>query len=355
MKIEQSSVEMASRHSASMQASRTETLRAWIGERPDFEGQANGNAALESSTRVAISEAAREAAAAASEKAAEAVEAANPVDEQTYDPKLDLLIRIIERLSGEKVRIINASDLTRVSDTTPAVPQQAAQAESGMQGWGVEYDYHEVVHEREDTSFAASGEIVTADGKRIRFELSLQMSREYFHETSVSIRAGDAQRKDPLVINFNGNAAELTDMKFEFDIDADGEADRISFVGPGSGFLVLDRNANGKVDDGTELFGARSGDGFAELAAYDTDGNGWIDENDAVYSDLRIWTKDADGTDRLSTLAEHNIGALYLGRASTPFDLKNARNQQHGQVLATGLYLYEDGRAGTMQQLDLFV
>src|SRR5690606_7458878 len=155
--------------------------------------------------------------------------------------------------------------------------------------------------------------------------------------------------------NFGGNAAELTDQKFDFDIDADGEADRVSFVGSASGFLVLARNRNGAIDDGTELSGARTGNGFAELAAFDSDGNGWIDENDAIFAELRIWTKDSSGADQLGTLAEHNIGALYLGQAATPFDLKDAQYNQHGQILSTGVYLSEDGRAGTMQQLDLFV
>src|SRR5690606_19466085 len=105
----------------------------------------------------------------------------------------------------------------------------------------------------------------------------------------------------------------------------------------------------------SELFGARTGDGFAELAAYDTDGNGWIDENDAAFADLRVWTKGGDGADHLSPLPARNIGALYLVKPATPFDLKAGQNRQHGQVLATGLYLFEDGRAGTIQQLDLFV
>ena len=54
-------------------------------------------------------------------------------------------------------------------------------------------------------------------------------------------------------------------------------------LGSGSGFLALDKNGNGKIDDGSELFGTKSGDGFADLAEYDSDGNGWIDEKGRVY------------------------------------------------------------------------
>jgi hypothetical protein len=58
---------------------------------------------------------------------------------------------------------------------------------------------------------------------------------------------------------------------------------------------MRDRNGDGAIDHGRELSGATTGDGFAELAAYDEDGNGWIDENDSIYQHLRIWSKDAQG------------------------------------------------------------
>ena len=90
-------------------------------------------------------------------------------------------------------------------------------------------------------------------------------------------------------------------------------ATRISFVGPGSGFLALDQNGDGTVNDGSGLFGARTGNGFHELAAYDDDGNGWIDEGDSVYVGLRIWEKDAEGNDRLMALGKRGLGAIFLG------------------------------------------
>ena len=126
------------------------------------------------------------------------------------------------------------------------------------------------------------------------------MTRVYVEQTDISLRLGDAvkQKKDPLVINFNGSAAQLTSTKFSFDIDTDGTTENISFAAPGSGFLALDKNHDGKINDGSELFGPASGNGFKELAAYDQDGNQWIDENDAVFSRLKVWSKDGEGKDR---------------------------------------------------------
>ena len=75
------------------------------------------------------------------------------------------------------------------------------------------YDYYESHYESESTSFSAEGVVRTADGKEINIAVELNMSREFFTEQSINIRAGDAL-KDPLVINFDGNAAQLTQREF---------------------------------------------------------------------------------------------------------------------------------------------
>jgi len=180
----------------------------------------------------------------------------------------------------------------------------------------------------------------------------LNLSRSFTSTLDESFRAGEAL-KDPLVVNFDGPAAQLTRDTFRFDIDADGSEDQISFVAPGSGFLALDADNDGRINSGSELFGALSGDGFADLAAYDQDANGWIDENDEVYSRLRIWAKTSSGEDQLLALGEKGIGALYLGRVESPFAIKGSDNELLGQVRSTGIFLREDGGAGTVQQLDL--
>lgn len=374
MKIESSTIGLTGQHASFRQVTVEESLRAWVGsQRPDFEGRAAENRADHGSTVATISDAARRAAAhaqvqatahapasATTQATSENEDATDPI---SNDPKLQAIIGLIEALTGKKVRLFNPSELTR--GTAAAHAQQVAHsqpsAEAGQaaqdqrHGWGIEYDRHETLRESEQTSFSAEGIVRTSDGKEIRFQLALEMKREFFQESDISIRAGDGVKKDPLVINFNGNAAQLTDTKFDFDIDSDGATDSISFVGAGSGFLALDKDGNGAIDNGSELFGTQSGNGFADLAAYDEDGNDWIDESDAVYSKLLVWSKDAAGQDTLNTLAQRNIGALYLGNVATPFDLKNASNDLQGQVRSSGIYLREDGGAGTVQQIDLMV
>ncbi len=126
-------------------------------------------------------------------------------------------------------------------------------------------------------------------------------------------------------------------------------------LGSGSGFLALDLNGDGKINDGGELFGPRSGDGFADLAQYDGDGNQWIDEADPIYERLRLWQPDADGAGTLTTLSQKQVGAIYLGHAETPFAVKDEQNQLQAQITASGIYLSETGVAGSVQQVDVAV
>ena len=203
-------------------------------------------------------------------------------------------------------------------------------------------------------NFSAQGVVRTTNGTLIQFNLQLSMERAFASEKSVSIRLGDAvKQQDPLIINFNGSAAQLADTKFSFDINTDGNAEQISFVGENSGFIALDKNNDGTINNGSELFGPKSGNGFLDLSVYDQDRNGWIDENDAVFNQLKVWSRDSQGNDVLTSLKEKGVGALYLGAASSPFELKTGSNSSLGSIRSSGLYLNENGSVGTLQQVDL--
>lgn len=281
------------------------------------------------------------------------------IDAAENDPMLILIRTVVAMLTGQEVKVF---DRRALESDVPAAGLQdqgqvsAAQTSAATAGLSVEYDRHETYTESEQTAFSANGRVVTTDGKEIAFAISLDMARTYHEESNISIRLGEArQQKDPLVINFGGNAAQLSNQRFRFDLDSDGQTEEINFVASGSGFLALDRNGDGKINNGSELFGAKSGDGFAELSALDADRNGWIDENDAAFDHLLVWTKDSAGKDQLSTLKQAGVGAISLSKVATPFDLKGANNMQLGQIRTTGIYLQENGGVSTMQQIDLTV
>lgn len=211
------------------------------------------------------------------------------------------------------------------------------------------------VSEAEHTAFESVGMAKTADGREIQFGVSVEMSRAFCAKYE-SYTQENYILTDPLVINLDSNVASVSDMKFLFDLDADGKKEEVSFAGSGSGFLALDRNDDGKVNDGSELFGTKSGDGFADLSAFDEDGNGWIDEADSVFKDLKIWTKEEDGKDVLLDLKKADVGAIYLGNANTEFSLKSEDNLNTNAIIRkTGIYLKESGGVGTLQHVDLAV
>ncbi len=210
--------------------------------------------------------------------------------------------------------------------------------------------------EQESTSFQTQGTVRTADGREINFGLELTMSRSFMETTQFSYETAyqNAQFCDPLVINLDNEIAEVSDQKFRFDIDGDGILDSISQLNAGSGYLALDKNGDGVINDGKELFGTGSGDGFKDLSDYDSDGNGWIDENDEIWDKLLIWTKDENGKDRLYHLSEKGVGAICLQNRATEFALKSLQtNRTNAVIRSTGIFLYENGTAGTVQHLDL--
>lgn len=211
--------------------------------------------------------------------------------------------------------------------------------------------YHE---ESEKTSFEMQGKVVTKDGREITFQLGVSMSRSFkeFYQTEQMIQ--EVQLCDPLVINLEADVAEVSDQKINFDLDADGVMDSISRLSSKSGYLALDQNQNGKIDNGKELFGTSSGNGFADLAKYDEDKNGWIDEGDSIWKRLSICCMDDSGNTTLYKLSEKGIGAIGLQHADTTFSLHSEKdNTVNARIRKTGVFLYESGAAGTIQHVDL--
>lgn len=294
-------------------------------------------------------------------QASEARAIEESLDAVDNDPMLRLIRALLGWLTGREVKVFDATDLNFAAASDVGATQAAAdlpelRAQPATAGTTLAYTRQESYTEVEQLAVEAAGVVRTSDGREIAFSLSLQMSRSYHAESSFSLRAGEAaQTKDPLVLNFAGSGAQLTDRRFSFDLDADGDHEAIHLATRGSGFLALDRNGDGRINNGLELFGARSGDGFAELAALDSDGNGWIDSADAAYEGLRVWSRSESGEDRLLSLTAAGVGALSVHGASGPFALKTSENALQGLVRATGLYLREDGAAGSLQQVDLAV
>jgi hypothetical protein len=180
----------------------------------------------------------------------------------------------------------------------------------------------------------------------------MDLEREFLTEDQFVFQEKGYALIDPLVIHLNATAPRFSETVVSFDLDMNGETDSIPALAPGSGFLCLDKNQDGVVNDGSELFGPSTGNGFGELSRYDQDNNLWIDENDEIFDDLIIWENDEQGEMRLTKIKEAGIGAIYLAGLRTPFELRNEENLLQGKVKKSSVAINEDGSVSSIQEMD---
>lgn len=138
---------------------------------------------------------------------------------------------------------------------------------------------------------------------------------------------GNVEEAEPLILDLNGNGLELSDVRdgdgVKFDITGDGVQEKVSWAKANDGFLVYDRNKNNVIDSGKELFGDQHGakNGFEELAKFDSDSNGTINDDDEIYSELKVWQdRNQNGyseESELSSLKDLKISEISLNHDNT--------------------------------------
>lgn len=206
----------------------------------------------------------------------------------------------------------------------------------------------EQYEEFESVSFCTTGSLQTDKGE-INLELDFSMSRNFVIENRIDIYTPF----DPLVINLEGDLPQLEQTRFSFDLDNDGKKENIPELSAGNGFLVYDKNNDGIINNGSELFGTQGEDGFCDLANYDDDHNNWIDENDAIFEKLQIWLKDEQSDTReLIALGDADVGAIFLGNTQTQYSYKTQQNETLGELKRSGIFLQESGEIGVVAQID---
>jgi hypothetical protein len=164
-------------------------------------------------------------------------------------------------------------------------------------------------------------------------------SKPTFNNQDPSSAFGSAkQQGSPIVIDLDGDGIETLsqDANVYFDLDNNGMAEQTGWVGNDDGLLVLDKNGDGEITNGNELFGNHTKladgtdavNGYQALSELDTNSDGLINQDDESYANLRVW-QDANGDglsqeSELHTLQDLGIASLTTGYTDTSIDDGNS-------------------------------
>ncbi|NIB43020.1 hypothetical protein HBA55_25655 [Pseudomaricurvus alkylphenolicus] len=287
-----------------------------------------------------------------------AISLASPLAASLPDSRMQLLIAMVEYLSGKKISTYGDGDPAKALEVNSTASSQTLTVESSPDTLNAAdtsaddsiANVRIRLQESESLQIHMQGQVTLGDGREMSFAFSESQRRELDIRLQVSF-AEAATLIDPLVINLDGPLS-LQDKTVAFDLNGDTLKEELSQLDRGSYYLALDHNGNGNIDDGSELFGAISGDGFGELALLDTDGNGLIDASDRHFSQLMLF-RPGDGS--FTTLSSAGVIALGLENSETPYTFTNDQAKALAQIRSTGFYLRDDGRSGSVQQIDFVV
>ncbi|MEN2425358.1 hypothetical protein [Chromobacterium vaccinii] len=261
------------------------------------------------------------------------------------DAVYSLIEAILEKAFGVHFKLLRLFPLQPENSQLSAIPDPTVSAQQDI-------DYQQ----QQQLSFTAKGQITTQDGKQLQFSLNMQMQSSYQYHSSQSYQSGGKKSCDPLMVNLGGGAGSLDGASVSFDLQNNGQMVSLPFSSQG-GWLALDKNGDGKINDGSELFGPQSGNGFADLAKLDSNHDGVIDESDPAFAQLKIWTgRGSDGKDQLSSLKDAGIGAILLPSVDAPLTMRADASDAdpQAQMRRAGVFVKEDGQAGMISQLDIY-
>jgi len=176
--------------------------------------------------------------------------------------------------------------------------------------------------------------------------ISISLTRETQFSFSASFESANNEKSDPLILNLDQSDFEFEpDHSVSFDLNADGRLDKMIGLSSANAFLSFDKNQNGIIDNGAELFGDARGavDGFADLARYDDNADNQIDAQDKIFSSLLLLSFGADGFQNLRPLETENIQRLSLN-----YQPENQIYTGGNQLIMESNFERQDGTLGRM-------
>lgn len=220
----------------------------------------------------------------------------------------------------------------------------ASQSQNSTDGQYLATTEWELGYQAVQASF--SGELALSTGETISFAFDFSMEVSW-----ARYRYTEQPLTDPLVVSLAGTPVQLdANNSSAFDLFSDGSTVPLPQLAAQQYYLAFDRNGDSKVNDGSELFGPRTGQGYAELAAYDDNGNGLIDPSDDIWQYLYLWRPQQS----LLSMQQAQLGAISIESVPTQLPLYQ-QQQQLGQISRSGLAFTDQGKPALVQQIDLLV
>ncbi len=176
-------------------------------------------------------------------------------------------------------------------------------------------------HETMQFSVEVDGQKVTLSIETLRW-MHAEVSTSQINKTKEAVR-----KSDPLVLDLTGDGITTSGIQqgVQFDLNADGMRETISAPTADNKLLAWDKNNNGVIDNGSELFGDSNGykNGFDALKALDSNNDGKIDAADNLFSQLKLMSFDANGKQTLSDLSQA-VTSINLNYQNQQANLGNA-------------------------------
>ena len=208
------------------------------------------------------------------------------------------------------------------------------------------------VHDSGKFLLYQAGQDGNSNNELVKFQYEISDPYDAKDTTHVTVQLKDYN--SPLVLDLDGDGVEIVakkDSNAYFDMDMDGIAERTAWIGADDGWLVLDRNQDGIINDRSELFGNVDGfsHGFEHLASLDSDQNGFIDMGDDMFGNLQIWQdKNGDGFsdgNELTSLMHWDIASIDLD-AEFVNEVINGQWESHRST-----YTFADGTEGQISDI----
>jgi hypothetical protein len=185
--------------------------------------------------------------------------------------------------------------------------------------------------------------------------LNYSFSLSNTHESYSKVEMSAAALKDPIILQFGSQGLGRIEGHKSFHINQDNTVDALPLFSGDVGYLVYDKSQNNQADDGSELFGPQTGQGFLELTALDSNKNGFIDAEDEQFEQLYLWQPSEDNSqaEQWLSLKEAKIQAISLSTSTTPFDFYDQQGKIEAQLRQSSFSISDNGIGRGVHQVDV--